>query len=120
MACIRSNRTKPTKIRVWATQRRALLSKMRFWKRRSTKTDLITRKILALKSEPRTPFNASVTLEAVDVAGIAEGCMPWENHIDNRMMSPTRQTTADKPNSILKFITNSLYPQSLFPCNSME
>ncbi len=100
-------------MRLWAVQRRKLLSKIRFWKSKSTNIDLRTRKILVLKKAPSTPFRAALSLLLTfrfDFWGWVVGRMPWENQIDNRKNKPTRQTMTDKPSSILKFMIKSLYP----------
>jgi hypothetical protein len=114
---MKNNKTKPTKIRVWAIQRRELLSKIRFWNSKSTNIDFRTRRILELKITPNTPCMAALILLPTlrfDLCDGVEGRIPWENQIDNRKNKPIRQTMTDKPSSILKFMIKSLYPH-FFP-----
>jgi hypothetical protein len=69
---------------------------------------------LELNITAATPCAAALILLPTLSAGVeggVEGCMPWENQLDNRKNNPTRQTMTAKPSSILKSMVVYLYPQ---------
>jgi hypothetical protein len=51
--------------------------------------------------------------------GDVEGCIPWENQIENRIKIPTRHALIAKTSSILKSMAN-IYTLSLFPVIGMS